>query len=452
MGDLNDRKKRSVRFRIAMRPDGNDDNPRPETRSSQFGDPVNFFFPVTDKDEAESARVEFLDAKGVYQEADEDQFFVNSIRVIIGRLNRLLRKFNVKEIPNSAVLSLSMPSLPGPIYLTGQVLPYKDTGDVLIPAARIATHKHPWYGTLYHDEDFFESMIDNFETDVLRNEAVVNTDHGGGQGLAWTKRLFLGEDKSGQGVFYVLAEPTDHGRGQLGETLKFASIEYWDGFTDSETLFSYGPVFGGVAATNNPFVRGNQPINFVPPGSLDSAFSDKRERKFYNLTGGNRMKEKVKLGEREYTVEELTALVARGEAQAAEIRANRIALTRTTAETRLVAPAIVNYVTGLMAQLSPEAAKTLTIIETNEDGERQAKVNLFGAMETLLAIVPGRSAAETTTNAEGLIVERPTITADASEGDATAHAGSDVYLSETDMAPEVAEAAAIARREELNGK
>ena len=164
------------------------------------------------------------------------------------------------------------------------------------------------------------------------------------------------------------------------------------------------------------------------------------------------MKEKVKLGEREYTVEELTALVARGEAQAAEIRANRIALTRTTAETRLVAPAIVNYVTGLMAQLSPEAAKTLTIIETNEDGERQAKVNLFGAMETLLAIVPGRSAAETTTNAEGLIVERPTITADASEGDATAHAGSDVYLSETDMAPEVAEAAAIARREELNGK
>lgn len=405
---------RSKRFRISIRPDGNATNPNRDFRSSTYGDPVNFFYPVTDTGSASAARENFLDDKGVYVEADEDTIN-RSVLNIAGRLNRLLRKFNVPALEPSALMTFALTD-PGnnPYRSTLPVMLNTDslTGDILIPAARVADLWHPWYGVLNLDDDLFDSFIDNWETKVAGRELSVDIDHGrGGFGtaaMAWVNDVFL--DKK---TFMMQAEPTSIGRENLGSVFQYASIEYQDNFVDPETDVSYGPTLLGLAATNKPFVRGNPPMHFVPPRS---ALSDQSGR-FYSYSHkesqmSNRRSsdgdQTFQIGDRTLTEAQILAIAEENDRLQATAKTGRIDTARQVALARGVSPALVGLAVSLMDATEPSAQPSLTLaVPGSEDKAEERQFNYFGAIEVMLSVVPGRMDDEAGGDEGGSNVENP---------------------------------------------
>lgn len=435
---------RSKRFGVAVRKDGNKRNPQPDLRSSEFGDPVNFFYPVTDKGSALAAKAGFLGEKDVYASADESQTFNRSIRVITSRLNRLFRKF---KIPVFEPAALTM-SLTNPLNNLSQTLPVElslsDSGDILIPAARVATLWHPWFGALHLDDDLFDSFMDNRDTNVVGRELSVDIDHGrsavGSASMAWVNDMFLDRD-----IFFMQAEPTDAGREVLGTVFKYASISYQDNYVDPETRVNFGPTLLGVAATNSPFVRGNPPMAFVPPKSPPSLSFGPNVGPLNNFHKESQMPDTgqtFQLGDRQYTAEELQAAIDENNTLRNSVKQGRIESVVSQASTRGVPPALTNLAAQMLEALEPSAAPTLSLtVPTGEDdGAGENQFNLFGAIEVLLAIAPGRIDDEG--QGEGSGEENPRS--------ATFIENPYALEAVANQTPEEAEAAAIARRAELN--
>lgn len=402
-----ERQKRSKRFGIAIRADGHDDSPDPKIPSSQWGDPTNYFYAVTDSASALAAKERFIIEKDIYARAEEGNIIVRSVRVIMSRLNRLLRKYGHPPlVPASLALSAPEDSL----YDTPPVeLSLTSRGDILIPACRIADLWHPWYGRLPLDSDLFESFIDNWQTDVLGRQLAVDIDHRrthGSVSLGWVNDIYLDKPDPG-GIFYMQAEPTKMGRELLGTHLKYASIEWQPNYTDDETKASYGPVLWGVAATNNPYVRQNPPMSFVPAKSSKQATqvesnngSGKQRKVFYIFQKEQAMPSKsnspatttvIQLGDRSFTPEEIERILAQNQQLRDTNRDARILAITQAAQARGVPPVLVKALKQIMSHCDPDARLTMELEGPAQNGEAgKEKYNFFTACELLLSIAPGR--------------------------------------------------------------
>ncbi|MBD3260792.1 MAG: hypothetical protein GF334_03810, partial [Candidatus Altiarchaeales archaeon] len=244
---------RSARYGINIRDDGNINKPSEfgELPDSQWGDPVNYLYPVPDKEHAKAAKTAY--------NKDSEEYDYWAQRTIRGRLNRLARKYGIGPIKQK-----NSQQFEGDQQLVGKMagtihLQDEDEDTIVIDAARKAVMFHPWFGPMYLDDDFFESMIDNWQTDVLGTQVAIDAEHRrgptGGMALAWVTGMMLEGD-----VFRLKTEPTQTGLPLLGNEYKYASIEFWSNFVDQETLVEYGPVLAATAATNIPFVHRNNPI------------------------------------------------------------------------------------------------------------------------------------------------------------------------------------------------
>jgi len=394
-----ERQARSKRFGIAIRADGHDDSPDSKIASSQWGDPVNFFYHATDSASALAAKEKFIVEKDIYAKAEEGSIFVRSVRVIMSRLNRLLRKYGH---PPLVPASLSLSSLEDSLYNTPPVeLTLTGKGDILIPACRIATLWHPWYGRLDLDADLFESFEDNWRTDVLGRQLAVDIDHRrthGSVSLGWINDLYLDKPDPG-GIFYMQAEPTKMGRELLGSHLKYASIEWQPNYIDDESRASYGPVLWGVAATNNPYVRQNPPMSFVPAKSSQATQIESAGKVFYIFnkeapmpkTSAPESVAVIQLGDRTFTPEELEQVLAQNRQLRDTNRDARILAVSQSAQGRGVPPVLVKTIKQIMAFCDPDARPTMELEGPGENGEAgKDKYNFFTACELLLTIAPGR--------------------------------------------------------------
>jgi hypothetical protein len=224
--------------------------------NSQWGDPVNYFFPIPDKGHAETARLEFTKIRETYD--------LRSRSIVRSRLNRLLRKYEVDPIekfnPNDEpdAFSDTDRSIGGVIKL--QEGEEGESKNVVIDAARVATFQHPWYGPMLLDDDFYESLIDNWQTNVVGRQLSLDAEHTqgplGGMSLAWFTNVALEND-----ILRITTEPTPTGEQYLGSEYRYASIAFRDNYIDQETGIDYGPTLDGCAATNYPFIHRNNPIN-----------------------------------------------------------------------------------------------------------------------------------------------------------------------------------------------
>jgi hypothetical protein len=214
-------------------------------------------YPVTSAQTAAEANSTFLTDADAYEEDAWGQ------RVVRQRLNRLGRKFGVEPIKNNEhegeITGLLVGEI-GAIQLEGS-----RRGMIRIPAVRKATYEHPWWGTLYFDDDLFESFIDNWQTDVIGFELALDPSHEPEDGaLAWIKDLAVEEEDG----FVLYVEPTRKGKEVLGDVYRYCSIEYRENYVDRETGVEYGPTLMGAAATNRPFVHRQSPMTILHDPSM----------------------------------------------------------------------------------------------------------------------------------------------------------------------------------------
>jgi hypothetical protein len=451
---------RSQRYGISVRDDGNVTKPSKweSVSDSQWGDPVNYMYPVPDKAHAANAKSRFTQNKGEYD--------TRSRAAVMRRLNRLLRKYGLEPMKSDEETEDTQDFnglLIGRIQLEDEG---NDEGGVLIPAARLATFNHPWYGKMFFDEDLFESFIDNWQSDVLGTQLAIDAEHRrngmlGGMALGWIDKLELNQD---DGIFYIHGQPTDVGKQHLGNTYKYASIEYDPNFKDQETGIEYGPVLIAVAATNHPFVHRNPPMvqnesptfafgnveqtdsgvyYYVWPSTTTGATTtantsgtyitivndaeeaiDDSESVEENISEESTMPDEKKPAVQQPTeqtpaapatppaarVEYLelpdgTRISASDVAQmqkktamlAQNLKDARISEICGTALDRGVAPVVVNCARQYLSQLDMDAENAVTL-DTGEPNEAPRQLNQFNAVAHLLSLVPGRIGEVTYTN------------------------------------------------------
>lgn len=258
-------KARSRRYGIAIRPDGNVTKPGKwaDVHDSQWGDPVNYLYPIPDRIHAANAKARFQQDKGKYD--------TRSRAVVAARINRLLRKYEFEPIGEKTERKTRLAYLVGEMQFSDE--PWQDDkpqGLVRIPAARSAIFDTKYYGQLCLDEDLFESFIDNWKSNVVGIDLAVDRHHDPKDGaLAWIKDITI-ED----GGLVLYAEPTSRGRDELGSVYKYASLEYTDDYVDPETGVSYGPTLLGCAATNRPLVPRQDTITVLSTASETRLFED----------------------------------------------------------------------------------------------------------------------------------------------------------------------------------
>lgn len=438
-------KSRSGRYGIKVREDGNVTKPEKwaSLRDSQFGDPVNYLFPVPDKSHAANAKSRFAQFGEKYDG--------RSRRSVRGRLNRLLRKFGVDPIEDQGEEEEDVftGALIGKIQLSDEE--GDEPGTVIIPAVREATFRHPWYGDLYFDEDLFDSFIDNFESDVLGTALSINGEHRrgptGDMALAWIDELFVDDN----GTLNLKGRATKTGLQYLGEEYKYASIEMMTDFVDQETGINYGPTLVGCAATNIPFVHRNAPIQtpaldtsgnligytstiasttdlefettstegvlyFVMPEALEPTETEELEDKELTImpekkdvkpdtieetppvvdAGSPKKDEPTKVqavaalelpdGE-VITAEQVAQLLDDNRTSKLALKQNRIDGIIQAAQDRGVAPVVLKLASQILDACEPTAQ---AMIKLTQKDEEEQEVNLFEAVEQLVGQVPGR--------------------------------------------------------------
>jgi len=457
--DMRAQEDRSRRYRIQIREDGNLVKPSDwaDLTDSQWGDPVNYFFPVPDREYAERAKIEFT---GSLEEYDEE-----SRRVIVSRINRLARKYSVDPIRNTANELRFDTSDEGHnirASITGEVVMTEDpvsneSGPVMqIAAARRAVLYHPWFGKMILDDDFFESMIDNWESRLLGVDVAIDAEHRngptGGMALAWVTGVHMERDK-----FMLSVKPTQTGAPLLGNEYRYTSIEFFTNYFEREIMAYYGPALVACAATNLPFVHRNDPIQprfqvsqsdvglpvasvivsgngYTTTGSTtnvtiqDNSQVAAREAEDTgeSIEPGETAQEGVEqmtdqatevmpevihaetlvVGDREFSADDVNALLQ----QQAELERQRekdvlallqaeVDAVRAAANDRGVPPVAIRYACSLMAALGREQTATIVM----EDGSEK-EMTTFEALKALLEAIPGKAGEVTPRVIEG---ERP---------------------------------------------
>jgi len=150
--------------------------------------------------------------------------------------------------------------------------------------------RHPWWGVLTFNDEFFNNLISNFERNVPQEEISFDFQHRPDWGAAaWVKKLFIKDDAFMASVFL-----TEKGRESIKKKeFKYFSLEYTDNYTDyvfdeevdedgetveRETKVSYGPALLGGGLTNRPFIKGMKPVSLSEAGEevvLEEIFEDK---------------------------------------------------------------------------------------------------------------------------------------------------------------------------------
>jgi hypothetical protein len=488
-------KKRSERYGIEILEEGGNENKPADFASlsdSQWGDPVNYLYPVADAIGAAQATKDFRLTRDQYESG-------RSSKIVRGRINRLARKYDVEPVKANGPTDPQM-------YLVGTIQLSDDEehdGLLRIPAARDAVLDHPWWGDIYLDADLFESFIDNWKTNVVGFDLAIDPDHDPHQGaLAWVKDITYTDQE-----FNLWVEKTTAGDG-LGDVWRYASIEYTEDYRDAETGVSYGPTLLGCAATNRPFVHRQDAIQVLSQDVIEAGepegasyvllSSPKTEGNAMDITfdgeedivqepvvteptevelnqpdaapgpeatepvnetpteqpapaatpasaapvqGLNQSDPVIDLGDGQViTAQQVVELMNTNAALQQQSHDNRVAEVAEKALARGVAPVVVNTAKQILTATNPLAQATITLSVPGEEGaDVDQTVNLFDAVVTMLSLVPGR------------ITEMPLSYAHSDEvpGGGVHDANGNPYLDNRPMTPEEAEQAAKERRQKL---
>jgi len=143
-----------------------------------------------------------------------------------------------------------------------------------IEMLRVGTFKHKKYGDLEITAEMLETMVENFENDVVGREVSFDWNHKAENASGWLRGL-----KVADGVLIGTAELTDKGKESIQKKeYGYFSIEYSDDYEDPETSEKYGPTILGGALTNRPFMTKLKKIEFSAEDSEDAIYRYEEEK------------------------------------------------------------------------------------------------------------------------------------------------------------------------------
>jgi hypothetical protein len=138
----------------------------------------------------------------------------------------------------------------------------ESSGVIDVEMLRVGNFEHSTHGTLEITDDLLNSMVNNFNKDVLGREVSFDWNHEAKKASGW-----LREVRVDNGYLIGTMELTKSGKESIeGKEYGYFSIEYSSDYEDAETGDTYGPTIMGGALTNRPFISKLKKIEF----SLDN--------------------------------------------------------------------------------------------------------------------------------------------------------------------------------------
>ena len=151
---------------------------------------------------------------------------------------------------------------------------------VNVEILRKGRFKHPWWGILRFDDQFFNTLIRNFNSNIPQEEIAFDFQHRPELGAAaWVTKLF-----TSNGSLMASVNLTDNGRDAIKKKqFKYFSAEYTDDYVEyhledeeneegviveKETKNSFGPCLLGGGLTNRPFIKGMKPVSLSEDGQI----------------------------------------------------------------------------------------------------------------------------------------------------------------------------------------
>ena len=155
--------------------------------------------------------------------------------------------------------------------------------------------RHPWWGVLRFNEQFFDGMVKNFNANVPQEEVAFDFQHRPELGaVAWVSKLFI----DGSSLMATMSL-TDEGKKAIkAKQFRYFSAEYTDNYiaydfedvenddgvvVEREIKNSYGPCLLGGGLTNRPFIKGMKPVSLSEDGQV-MEFEELKEEFDFNLS------------------------------------------------------------------------------------------------------------------------------------------------------------------------
>ena len=155
--------------------------------------------------------------------------------------------------------------------------------------------RHPWWGVLRFNDQFFEGMVKNFNANVPQEEIAFDFQHRPELGAAaWVNKLFL----DGSSLMATMSLTAEGKKAIKEKQFRYFSAEYTDNHiaydfedvenedgvvVEREIKNSYGPCLLGGGLTNRPFIKGMKPVSLSENGQI-LEFEELREEFDFNLS------------------------------------------------------------------------------------------------------------------------------------------------------------------------
>jgi len=140
-----------------------------------------------------------------------------------------------------------------------------DATDIDIEMLRVGKFNHKKYGKLDIDVATLNTMVQNFDNNVVGRDISFDWNHKSEDASAWLKSVRVEDDK-----LIGTVDFTDKGADSVkNKRYGYFSIEYSDDHEDSESGDTFGPTILGGALTNRPFITKLQKIEFSLDGNKD---------------------------------------------------------------------------------------------------------------------------------------------------------------------------------------
>lgn len=124
------------------------------------------------------------------------------------------------------------------------------------------TFKHPEYGKMVFDDEFFDEIETNFRNKVLgQTEPFIDIDHDHGEAAGWIKGLSREPDG-----LYASVDWTDLGREKVASGRYRFHSPWWGQYKDPASGKVYDRVLRGGGLTNVPFLKVLPAVELFEPG------------------------------------------------------------------------------------------------------------------------------------------------------------------------------------------
>ncbi len=201
-------------------------------------------------------------------------------------------KSKSKKQSETEIRKFSFP-LSEDIFKTFELADKEKSVDVQI--LKTGRFRHPWWGVLRFNDQFFNGMIKNFNANIPQEEIAFDFQHKPELGaVAWVSKLFV-EDES---LMATMSLTTEGKKAIKAKQFRYFSAEYTDNhiaydfedvedengvIIEREIKNSYGPCLLGGGLTNRPFLKGMKPVSLSEDGQV-MEFEELKEEFDFNLT------------------------------------------------------------------------------------------------------------------------------------------------------------------------